>query len=288
MQLSRRDFLKLSAPAICLPVIGGVPISEMRLGETRRPLSPKSGEKAMLYDASRCVGCHYCEIACWMQNGTSLTEINMKEADINGNKEWRFWKFQCMHCTEATCVKVCPTGALRHHELGFIEYDKDKCCGCGYCVEFCPFQVPRLSGSMLTGVQKIDKCDFCAERVTNNQQPACVEACPQNALIFGDRDQLVEKGRQRVEILRKTHPDARLYGENALGGLHLMCVLPEPASFYGLPEDPRVPLAATVWQDVTKPVGFALGGLTIVVLAVNYLIAREAKLTRELPGKKKE
>ena len=281
MQLSRRDFLKLSAPAICLPVICGVPISEMGLGEARRPLSPKSGEKAILYDASKCIGCHYCETACWMQNGTSLTEIRMKEADINSKEELSFYKHQCMHCTEATCVKVCPTGALRHHELGFVEYNRDKCSGCGYCVEFCPFQVPRLSGSTLTGVQKMDKCTFCAERVTNNQQPACVEACPKAALTFGDHGQLVAEGRERVEVLRKTHPNATLYGENELGGLRVMYILPEPADVYGLPEDPQVPLAATVWQDITKPVGFALGGLSIIVLAVNYLIARQAKLTRE-------
>jgi formate dehydrogenase iron-sulfur subunit len=186
-----------------------------------------------------------------------------------------------MHCTEATCVKVCPTGALRRHELGFVSYDRDKCSGCGYCVEFCPFQIPRLSGSTLTGVQKMDKCDFCEGRVANNQQPACVEACPVGALTFGDRDQLVAEGRERVEMLKKTHPNATLYGENELEGLHVMYVLQEPASFYGLPEDPQVPLAATVWQDVTKPVGFALGGLSIIVLAVNYLIARQAKLTRE-------
>ena len=274
MQLNRRDFLKLSAPALCLPVILGVPLLEKSPAENEGASSTKNSGKAMLYDASKCEGCHYCETACWAENNTSFTLVNIKESYTSGNKELLFWKSQCMHCTEATCVKVCPTGALKYHELGFVTYDKDKCSGCGYCAEFCPFHVPRLSGNKLTGIQKMDKCDFCAERVANNQPPACVAACTKDALTFGDRDQLVEKGRERVEILRKTHPDARLYGENELGGLHLMSILPEPVSFYGLPDDPQVPLAATVWQDITKPVGFVLGGLTTLVLLVNYFIAR--------------
>ncbi|MBA7483834.1 Formate dehydrogenase, nitrate-inducible, iron-sulfur subunit [subsurface metagenome] len=279
MRLSRRDFLKLSAPAICLPVIYGV--SERGLTETYRPFSLERSENAMLYDASKCIGCQLCADACWEKNGKSFTEVKSKWLDINGKEELGFYKHQCMHCTEATCVKVCPTGALRRHELGFVSYDRDKCSGCGYCVEFCPFQIPRLSGSTLTGVQKMDKCDFCEGRVANNQQPACVEACPVGALTFGDRDQLVAEGKERVEILRKTYPNATLFGENELGGLHVLLLLLKPANVYGLPEDPQVPLAATVWQDVTKPVGFALGGLSIIVLAVNYLIARQAKLTRE-------
>lgn len=279
MQLNRRDFLKLSAPVVALAVISGV--SERGLTETYRPHSPKSGKKAILYDASKCISCQRCMAACAKKNGMSFTKVKSQWLDINGKEEYAFYKHQCMHCTEATCVKVCPTGALRRHELGFVSYDRDKCSGCGYCVEFCPFQIPRLSGSTLTGVQKMDKCDFCEDRVANNQQPACVEACPVEALTFGDRDQLVSKAKERVEILRKTYPNSTLFGENELGGLHVMYILLEPANVYGLPEDPQVPLAATVWQDVTKPVGFALGGLSIIVLAVNYLIARQAKLTRE-------
>ena len=274
MQLSRRDFIKLSTPALCLPAIFGVLPLGKSPAENQEAASTKNGVKAILYDASKCVGCHYCETACWTENDISFTLVNIEEAHTSGTTELFFWKSQCMHCTEATCVKVCPTGALSQHELGFVTYDKDKCSGCGYCAEFCPFHVPHLSGNKLTGIQKMDKCDFCANRVASNQQPACVDACPENALTFGDCDQLLEKGRQRVEVLKGTYPDARLYGEDELGGLHLISILPQPASFYGLPEDPRVPLAAAVWQDVTKPIGFVLGGLTTLVLLVNYVVAR--------------
>ncbi|MFC2071241.1 4Fe-4S dicluster domain-containing protein [Chloroflexota bacterium] len=281
MHLNRRDFLKLSAPAICLPVISVVQTSEIGLIETYRAFSPKTDGKAMLNDTSKCIGCRTCEAACQRQNKTSYSNAIVKKLDTNGKEGNLFCKLQCMHCTEATCVKVCPAGALKQHELGFIDYDKDKCIGCGYCVEFCPFQVPRLSGSTLTGVQKMDKCNFCADRVANNQQPACAEACPVGAITFGDHDQLVVEGRERVEMLKKAHPNAMLYGENGLEGLHVMYVLQEPADVYGLPKDPRVPLVATIQQGIFRPLTWIVWGAVTAGLALNVLVARARQIRKK-------
>ncbi|MFC2070602.1 4Fe-4S dicluster domain-containing protein [Chloroflexota bacterium] len=274
MHLSRRNFIKLSIPAILLPLICRSSIVNAKPAETHPSFSPKSGSKAIYYDALKCEGCHYCETACWTVHDSSFTEVRIKENNNNDTNELLFWKFQCMHCSDATCVNVCPVGALSHNELGFVDYDKDKCIGCGYCAEFCPFQVPHMNGSKITGIQQMEKCGFCADLIADGQQPACAAACTKDALVFGDRDQLVIAGKKRVEELKETYPNINLYGESELNGLHLICLLPEPPGFYGLPEDPQVPLAANVWQDVLKPVGYALGGLTILVLAVNYFIAR--------------
>ncbi|MGW8181808.1 MAG: 4Fe-4S dicluster domain-containing protein, partial [bacterium] len=149
-------------------------------------------QKAILYDESKCTACRGCQTACKQWNGLPGTEttnwgsyenprdlsvdtwlkIKFKESERpNGIVAWLFNRRSCMHCTDAGCVVVCPTGALYHHEMGFIAYDKNLCSGCGYCLEACPFDVPRISESRLTGLGKMDKCTFCQDRVTNGLEP---------------------------------------------------------------------------------------------------------------------
>jgi formate dehydrogenase iron-sulfur subunit len=248
----------------------------------------------MLNDTSKCVGCRACQSACKRWNSLpaeslgydalydnpsdlsakTWTVIKAKEFQANGSKELLLAKYQCMHCAEASCVEVCPTKALYHHYFGFVAYDKEKCSGCGYCTQTCPFQIPHLSGSTLTGFEKMDKCTFCQDRVAYGQMPACAEACPVGAITFGNRTQLEEEGRNRVSELRETYPNASLYGENELGGLQVMYVLKEPPEVYGLPEAPQNSAAVTAWQDVLKPLGYAVVGAVTLGLLVNLIANR--------------
>jgi formate dehydrogenase beta subunit len=270
-------------------------------------------EKAILFDTTKCMACRACQVACKQWNelegeqttnrGTyenppdlssqSWLKIRFTEVERQGKINWLFTRQACMHCTDAACVKVCPTKALYHHELGFVAYDKDLCSGCGYCVDFCPFHVPRSQRNLITGIAKMDKCTMCTtpglDRIAADYEPACVKTCPPNALVFGDRDQLVAEGTKRIHDLKSQgYSNAYLYGEKELDGLHVMYVLDDSPRVYGFPVNPQVPAMATAWKNVIQPVGWALGGLTILGLALNYLIAREAKLTRELPGKKEK
>jgi formate dehydrogenase iron-sulfur subunit len=97
------------------------------------------------------------------------------------------------------------------------------------------------------------------------------------------------EGRGRVAALEsKGFDNAYLYGATELGGLHVLYVLDDSPEVYGLPVNPQVPAAAIAWKDVIQPLGWALGGLTILGLGLNYLIARKAKLAREQPTKKEE
>ena len=115
---------------------------------------------------------------------------------------------------------------------------------------------------------------MCIDRISNNQEPSCVKTCPTNALIFGDRQELVNIGKSRVQELKSIYPQAYLYGEKEMGGLHVMHVLTQSPQVHGLPTNPEVPVAAIAWKDVLKPVGYAVTGLAVIGLGLNYLVAR--------------
>ncbi len=278
-------------------------------------------DKAILYDTTRCTACRGCQAACkqWnendefiltKQNGVKAVnhgsyenppdlspqtwlKMEFREVEREGKVNWLFTRRACMHCTDAECVRVCPTGALYHHQLGFVAYNKDICTGCGYCIDACPFHVPRSDRNLITGIAKMDKCTFCTtpglDRIAEGWQPACVKTCPPKALEYGDRDTLATEGRKRVQALKtKGYSNAYLYGDTELGGLHIIYVLDDSPQVHGLPVDPQISAATIAWQDVIQPLGWTLGGLTILGLGLNYLVAREAKIARELPGKKEE
>jgi formate dehydrogenase iron-sulfur subunit len=213
-------------------------------------------------------------------------KIMLHEAESNGRAAFLFTRRACMHCTDAACAEVCPTGALYRHELGFVTYDKDICSGCGYCVDFCPFSVPQSTRNTITGIAKMDKCTLCttpgADRLAAGYEPACVKSCPTDALVFGDRNDMLSLGRQKVQALKeKGYSNAYLYGENELGGLHVLYVLQDSPDKYGLPVKPEFPALATMWQDILQPLGLAAGGLVLAGLGLNYIVARRAKRAKE-------
>ncbi len=276
-------------------------------------------DKAILYDATKCTACRGCQVACkqWNENDeyipleengvksknwgsyenppdlspTTWLKMEFREIAPGGQVRWLFTRRSCMHCTDAGCVKVCPNDSLFHHESGFVSYNKDTCTGCGYCIEACPFSVPRSTRNVLTGLAKMDKCTLCTtpglDRLTEGWEPACVKTCPPGALVYDVRDKLVTEGKKRVAALQaKGWVNAYLYGDKELGGLHVIYVLDDSPEVYGLPLNPQVPAAAVVWQNVIQPLGWVLGGLTILGLGINYLIVRRAQRIKELSAKK--
>lgn len=298
MQINRRDFVKGLGTGAAFALLSGATRAEKAYGAASGSVAGIH-DRAMLYDSERCTGCRACQNACKRANDLPAESIGydnlydnpvdlspktwtlVKYGETAATKDLLLCKYQCMHCSDATCIKVCPTGAVSRNSLGFVDYDASKCSGCGYCAQFCPFHIPRLEGNTVTGKQVMQKCTFCAARVTQGKPTACAEACPANALIYGDRQALVQEGKNRLVAMKGIYQNANLYGETALGGLHVLYLLKEAPALYTFPAAPAVPDTAVAWQDVIQPLGWAVGGLTVIGLGLNYLVARATRKTEK-------
>jgi len=148
----------------------------------------KTKEKryAMVIDLRRCVGCMSCQVTCKMENNVPFdffrSKVLITERGTYPDVKRRFLPVLCNHCEEAPCVQVCPVGASYRREDGVVLVDQDKCIGCGYCVEACPYDARYINP--FTGTA--DKCTFCQPRIDSGLEPACVHNCMGQARIFGD------------------------------------------------------------------------------------------------------
>ncbi len=251
-------------------------------------------EVAMLVDTSKCTGCKGCQVACkqWNSlpsplglNEQKFTGSYQSPLDLNGDTrlvmtfsekpgakkwrpvEWAFGRRSCYHCEDAACVQVCPTHALSRRDNGVIDFDTEKCIGCQYCQQACPFDVPRYQGPD----GKIDKCTMCIDRLENGKKPACVSTCQPEALQFGPRDEMIRKGKERVEWLKKRGYDkAELYGEHEMGGLHILQVCKYGHEAHGLPTNPQPSALVALSQLAAPAAGLALAA-TVGGLALSYV-----------------
>jgi len=226
---------------------------------------------SFLLDLGRCIGCQACVAACKTGNelpeGVQYIQISDQSWGVFPGLRSVIKNQRCLHCLEAACVAVCPTGALFKEE-GLTRLDRSKCSGCAYCVDACPFDVPKLAGG------RASKCDGCADTVKAGGQPWCVKTCPSDALRYGEREAILAEARQRVEALKQRYPRARLYGETEAGGLGVIVVLPDEPEVLDLPVKPEIPAMVHAWQNVVQPMSLGLTGLSIAVTGLAAFIAR--------------
>ena len=144
---------------------------------------------ALLVDTSRCIGCFACRVACQNQNELSDDSSYIRfEDQENGqfpNVKYTITPLQCMHCAQAPCVPVCPTGAsAKDRDTGLTLVDKEKCIGCRRCVVACPYNVRVY----LKDAGIAQGCNLCLSLLKAGQEPACVSTCLTKARLFGDLD----------------------------------------------------------------------------------------------------
>lgn len=225
---------------------------------------------AFSIDLDRCIGCCACSVACSAGNQRSPGAAYVAVEEVVRARDGGLWGSfahrRCFHCAEAACVEVCPTGALSKWN-GLTKVAAERCSGCGYCVDACPFQVPRLRDG------EVSKCVGCVEQLEDRQAPWCERTCPSQAIRLGEREAVLAEARARAEALRPRHPGARVYGDAQLGGLGLLLVLLDGPAAYGLPERPEAPAALAAWREL-KPAAAGLSGAAALGLGLAFAVAR--------------
>ena len=232
MTVTRRALLKGLVAAGGTAATLGLPVASAAARERKRPPPDAVG---MLYDATRCIGCKACMVKCKEANGLppepgpmkgvydapvdlSATTKNVIKLYREGDRV-SFMKAQCMHCVDPACASACMISALHKGRYGIVEYDPGKCVGCRYCQIACPFNVPKYE--WYTPFPKIVKCEMCRHRLAEGKVPACVEACPREAVIFGKLDGLQADATSRLaREPRRYHPG--IYGEKDGGGTQVL------------------------------------------------------------------
>ena len=243
----------------------------------------------ILTDVTKCIGCHKCVKACVEYNklekhipapqhvfdglsGNRFTSIIKKPVD-------RYVRKQCRHCLKPSCVSACIVGALQKTELGPVIYDKKICIGCRYCMMACPYQVPRYEwDSPYPGIMK---CNLCYERVTSNEQPACTEACPVEATIFGKREELIAIAKKRIRENPGKYYKNKVYGEFEVGGTSVIYISDIPLGFLGWKDDlGKQPLPELTWAALSKvPAEFI--GMGALMTGIFWIIERRNKLQKK-------
>ena len=181
----------------------------------RKDVRRESTVKRIVADPTKCLACRACEIACAVAHAE--TDDLVEAIYAQGAKPRIYIEsvgrfavpLQCRHCDDAPCVRVCPSGALsRPSEAEPVLVDQQKCIGCGFCVEACPFGVILLAdryGWDPSGNQKaVIKCDLCAKRQAEGLRPACVSACPVGALVLEELTETAKRSRARAAAVSIT------------------------------------------------------------------------------------
>jgi len=252
---------------------------------------------AFFTDATTCIGCKACEVACKEWNGLEADGYNLSGFSYDntvgfGHSTWRHvkfveeipipglggnspdhttWEFSsdvCKHCEVAGCLEACPTGALVRTEFGGVFLQPDICNGCAYCVVSCPFGVVQKNEED----GRAFKCTFCTDRQKAGLEPACAKACPTQSIQFGKLETLEEKAAERLTTLHdRGMDDAQLYNpkHTSVKGIHAFFLIRGEPESYNLPPNPEVPTIylRAGWKGAARDGLLLLAGVAAAFLA---------------------
>jgi formate dehydrogenase iron-sulfur subunit len=204
---------------------------------------------SILVDTSKCTACRGCQMACKQWNQLPATETKnwgsyqnpqdlsavtwklVRFADgVNGNGKvyWNFFSDQCRHCLSPGCMAVAEKEEIVQDEkTGAVIYTpKTKDLDFKATLKGCPYNIPRQDPK----TKVLFKCTMCFDRISNNQIPACVKACPTGTMVFGERDKILDLAKNRVSALQKSYPKAAALNANDVRVIFI--VKDDPKSYY--------------------------------------------------------
>ncbi len=226
-KIDRRQFLKFAAGGALSAVLGKAGLAE---AQTKR--------YGKLVDTVRCIGCKRCMSACKRWNNLKIERDELttdREIDLTGNnwvvvnlriddknrtrKTYEHWA--CHHCNRPACAGVCPVKAITKLPEGPVVVNENKCIGCRYCFQACPYKVPRFDFEK----RVTRKCHMCHNRtpLLNYMKPACVAACPVGALHFDYKQEILKEAQRRVQ---RRGGSNYIMGLKEAGGTDMLTILP--------------------------------------------------------------
>jgi Fe-S-cluster-containing dehydrogenase component len=251
--MGRRGFLRgLALGSVAV----GATTREAQAGGGAHRYTGYPGRKGLLHDVTLCVGCRSCEAACNQVNGLPPVEPPAQDTSAfhqqrllsdqlytvvnryrpaQGRQPAVYRKHQCMHCSEPCCASVCFVKAFTKTPEGPVLYDPDLCVGCRYCVFACPYYALSYEYSdALT--PRVVRCTMCYPRIIQGRNPACADACPNGAILYGDREELMHVARERIRKYPGRYVD-HIFGEHEFAGTSWLTIAGMPFTQLGLHED---------------------------------------------------
>ena len=284
MAIDRRSFLKVLGGGMAGVASGSILTPNLLRAEEGIAPAEFVG---VLVDTTRCVGCRSCEVACAEANHlpvpdtgdesvfekerqttvSQLTVVNRYQTQ----KGEVFVKRQCMHCNQPGCVSACLVKAMEKRKEGPVIWNSN-CMGCRYCMPSCPFEMPKFEYE--SSNPRIQKCNLCWDRLKKGEKPACVESCPEEALIFGTRKELIEEANRRI-YQKPGEYFPHIYGEHEVGGTGYLYLSKVPFEQIGF----RTDLGTAPYPEFTK--GFLYSVPLVLLLWPAFLIGVNTLTKRE-------
>ncbi|MBD3258389.1 4Fe-4S dicluster domain-containing protein [candidate division GN15 bacterium] len=246
----------------------------------------------ILIDVTRCTACEKCVGAC-----TEANDLNPQAAEhdrattpdglsdqrlstIMKVDDGRFARKACMHCMEPSCVSACLVGGLTKSPEGPVVYDADKCIGCRYCMLACPFHIPRYEWHRT--MPFMVKCNMCVDRLAEGRQPACTEACPEGALLFGQRDELLQKAQAQIKANPRRYQQ-HVWGETEFGGTSVMYISDVDLAALGWPT-PQAASIPSLTEPLVHKTPFIGLGVAVGLIGLNWIVKRRNQLATQQQG----
>uniref|UniRef100_UPI0030EB14AB DmsC/YnfH family molybdoenzyme membrane anchor subunit n=1 Tax=Symmachiella dynata TaxID=2527995 RepID=UPI0030EB14AB len=257
--------------------LGGLPAQSRYYSKLVPTSAPGPGQQyAFEVDLDRCSGCKACVTACHTLNGLDEEEawrdVGLLVGGTAANPMMQHVTTACHHCLEPACMSACPVDAYeKDPETGIVKHLDDQCFGCQYCTLACPYDVPKYH----SGKGIVRKCDMCSDRLADGEAPACVQACPHEAIAITvvDVQQVIEDSEAdnflpaapepHITLPTTRYKTSRVYPRNML-----------PADYYATnPQHPHWPLIVMLVLTQLSVGAFVVGSVLETRLDANDMIA---------------